>query len=452
MNKRKKNKRLIFYLVGLILVLLIFAIIGKSKGWIGSKPEIQVDLAEVQLRDIVETVSASGTIQPEIEVKLSPDVPGEIIELYVEEGDSVVQGELLIKIRPDNFQSALERTQANLNQQKANLANARARLASAEAQFIRSELEYNRTKQLKKDNVISDSDFEVAEANFKVAQSDLEAAKRNVEAARYVVESSQAGVNEALENLRLTSVHAPVNGTVSKLSVEKGERVVGTQQMEGTEMLRIADLTKMEVRVDVNENDIIRVALGDTASIEVDSYSNMDQTFKGVVTQISNSANPKNSPDAVTEFEVRIRILNDSYQDLVKERNIRTPFRPGMTASVDIITDKKRQVTAVPLASVTTRNPNASSEEEEEEDVDEEEKDAKPVVEGEEEEVVFVFEDGKAQMVLVETGISDFNYIEITSGLDIGQKVISGPFSVVSKRLKEGDAVKSRDDNKTASR
>ena len=447
MVKKRKKSKVIYILLGVVVLLVIFAMVGKSAGWIGKPPEVEVELAKVKKADITEIVSASGTVQPVTEVKLSPDVAGEIIELNVEEGDSVRSGELLIKIRPDALESALERSQALFNQNKANLAQAKSALSKAEAQFIRAELEYNRNKELYEEKVISDAEYEVAEANYKIAKNDLEAAKQNVVAAQYVVESSRATVREAMENLQFTNVLAPMSGIVSKLSVEKGERVVGTRQMAGTEMLRIADLTNMEVRVDVNENDIIRVAQGDTAVIEVDSYTYMDKKFKGVVTQIANTANDKASPDAVTEFEVRIKILNESYQDLLEEnKNMVSPFRPGMTASVDIITEKKKDVLAVPLSAVTTRENKKEEDADDENEENENEEDLEVLEENEEAEVVFLTEDGKAKLTKVTTGISDFENIEILSGLEEGQDVVSGPFSAVSKRLEDGDLVKVKED------
>lgn len=441
MAKKKKSNKLIYLLLGVAAVLLILAVVGKSQGWIGQKKAMEVEFAKAEKKTIVEKVSASGAIQPVVEVKLSPDVAGEIIELNVEEGDSVVAGQRLIKIRPDNWQSALDRSLANLNQQKANLADARARLARAEATFDRAKLEYERQKSLYDEKVISDSDWELALSNYKIADNDLKSARENVNAAEYIVKSSQASVNEAQENLRLTTVLAPVNGTVSKLSVEKGERVVGTQQMAGTEMLRIADLNKMEVRVNVNENDIIRIAVGDTAIIEVDSYSHLDKEFQGIVTQIANTANDKASPDAVTEFEVRIRVLNESFKDLILEKGIKNPLRPGMTASVDILTERREDVLAVPLASVTTRSGTEVAEDEENGDNNNDRQPAAPARAAEVKEVVFVNEGGVAKMVEVTTGISDFENIQILGGLTEGAEVVSGPFLAVSKRLKDGEPI-----------
>ncbi|MCC6009360.1 MAG: biotin/lipoyl-binding protein, partial [Rhodobacteraceae bacterium] len=248
MAKKKSNKT-IYILLGVLGAIILFAIIGRSAGWIGGEKEISVETAKAKKTSITEKVSASGIIEPEIEVKLSPDVAGEIIELNVIEGDSVKVGNLLVKIRPDNFISALDRARANLNQNKANLAQSNANLKRAEAQFLRADLDFKRNEKLYQDKVISDADWEQTQANFQTAKNDLDAAQQSVLAAEFIVKSSQATVDEASENLRLTNVYSPVNGIVSKLLVEKGERVVGTQQMAGTEMLRLADLSRMEVRV-----------------------------------------------------------------------------------------------------------------------------------------------------------------------------------------------------------
>lgn len=423
---KKKSNKLIYILLGIVGFLILFAVIGKSAGWIGGEKETEVETTVAKKVTIIEKVSASGVVQPETEVKLSPDVAGEIIELNVVEGDSVKVGDLLVKIRPDNFISALDRARANLNQQRASLAQAEASLKRSEAQFTRAELEFQRNEKLYKDKVISDSDFEQARADFLSAQNDLESARQTVVASEYTIKSSQATVDEAAENLRLTNVYSPVSGIVSNLLVEQGERVVGTAQMAGTEMMRLADLNKMEVRVNVNENDIVRISRGDTVIIDVDSYTYSGKKFSGIVTSIANSANEKASLDAVTEFEVRIRIINSSYAELVTEQN-RYPFRPGMTASVEIMTNKKEDVLSVPLAAVTTREGmNVTS--------DQGSTRLK--------ELVFVVEGSSAKMVEVKTAISDFENIEIVEGITEGQEIISGPYFVVSTELKDGDLIK----------
>lgn len=446
-QKRKSNK-LIYWLIGAVVVLLLFIIIGRSTGIIGKPKEIEVEMANVKRASIVEKVSASGTVQPVTEVKLAPEVSGEIIDLYIEEGDSVSRGELLVKIRPDTWESQLERARASLNQQQANRVASEAALARSEATFTRARQEYERQEKLWNEKVISEADWQMAQQNFKVAENDLKSARQNVEAARYVVKSSEAMVNEARENVRLTNVGAPMNGIVSKLSVKKGERVVGTQTMAGTEMMRIADLNVMEVRVDVSENDIVRVHQGDTAIIDVDAYASQNKKFKGIVTLIANTAKEKLSADAITEFEVRILVLRSSYDDLVKAGNT-YPFRPGMTASVEIITTRKDNVLSVPLASVTTRNPEEKKPGESENGPGEGNATAtgtQPPKSGEKKNedkvVVFVNDNGTAKMVEVKTGISDYDNIEILSGLSDSAQVVTGPFLVVSKRLKEGDKIR----------
>ncbi len=421
----KKSNKLLYYLLGGIVVLIIFAVIAKNAGWVGGAKETQVEVSDVKRVAIIEKVSASGEIQPEVEVNLSPDVAGEIIELNVKEGDSVAVGNLLVKIRPDNFISALARTKANYNQQEANLSQSKAALQRSEAQYTQAEQNFNRQKILYEQKAISDADFEQAQATFISAQKDLEAAKQSVRASEFVVKSSQASVDEASENLRLTNVYSPVNGIVSNLLVEQGERVVGTQQMAGTEMLTIADLSKMEVRVDVNENDIVRLSLGDTTIIDVDAYAYTNKTFKGIVTSIANTANTKASADAVTEFKVKIRILNDSYQELVDEGK-KYPFRPGMTASVEILTNSKNNALSVPLAAVTTR---------------ENKQDTLVAGTTRAKELVFVNDGGVAKLKEIKTGISDFQNIEVLEGLTEGEQIISGPYFIVSKDLKEGDKV-----------
>lgn len=435
MAKKKNNNKLIYGLIGGAIVLIVFLTIGKKKGWIGERERTEVTFGEVKKVDITEKVSASGMIQPIVEVKLSPEVSAEIIELNVEEGDSVKIGDVLVRLKPDNLKSALDRTRASLNQQRANLADAEARLASAKASFKRSELEYKRQKQLHDSKAISNADMELAEANFKIAEQDLKSAEKNVEASKYVVQSALATVKEANENLMFTTITAPMGGIVSKLDVEKGERVVGTSQMAGTEMMRIADLGNMEVRVDVNENDIVRVSVGNEVEIDVDAYSYLDKKFKGRVTAIANTANAKASADAVTEFEVKIRILNSSYADLVA--NNKVTFRPGMTASVDIITNTKRDILSVPLGAVTTRIPKGEKDGEEESKKRNRDEELK--------EVVFVNVDGKAELRVVKTGISDFDNIEIVDGVSESDQVIVGPYLAVSKKLEEGDLVKAQE-------
>lgn len=445
-QKRKSNK-LIYWLIGIIAVLLLVLLVAKSQGLIGKPKELEVETAKVKRATIVEKVSASGTVQPVIEVKIAPEVSGEIRQLLIEEGDSVNRNQLLVKVRPDTWVSQFNRAEASLNQQKANAVAAEATLARAVATLTRAEQEYKRQEQLHKEKVISEADWQLAQQNYEIAKNDLKSARQSLEASRFIVKSGEATVAEAAENVRLTSVVAPMDGIVSKLSVKKGERVLGTAQMQGTEMLRIADLSKMEVRVNVNENDIVRVHLNDTALIDVDAYANEAKQFKGIVTNIANTAKDKTSADAITEFEVRILILNSSYKDLAAKGN-RYPFRPGMTASVEVLTNRKINVVSVPLSAVTTRTesgnvkggdnaqPNGS---------DNNNTPAgsqpKPAEKKKDKVVVFVNEGGKAKMVEVKTGISDYDNIEILSGLSDSSEVVTGPFLVVSKRLKDGELI-----------
>lgn len=449
-QQKKKSSRLMYYLIGGLVLLIGLLFVGKSMGWIGKSKEIEVEFAKAKRIAIVEKVSASGTVQPVIEVKLAPEVSGEIIDLDVEDGDSVKMGQPLVKIRPDTWLSQLERTEASLSQQKANLESSKSNLSRSEAQFARVDGEYKRQEKLWNQKVISEADWQLAKQNYEVAKNDLSSARQAVEAAKFIVNSTEASVKESRENVRKTLVVAPLKGIVSKLSVKKGERVVGTATMGGTEMLRIADLNHMEVRVNVNENDIVRVHLGDSVAIDVDAYQNINKQFMGLVTNIANTARDKASADAITEFEVRIIILRSSYEDLIKQGN-KYPFRPGMTASVEVLTNRKQNVLSVPLASVTTRNPdekevapanqqggnNGGNNNNRAEDPNKKAPEKKK-----DKVVVFVNNAGKAKMVEVKTGISDYDNIEILSGITDSVEVVTGPFLAVSKRLKDGDAIK----------
>jgi HlyD family secretion protein len=446
-KQTKKSNKTVYLLIGITVIIIIFLAVGKSAGWIGKPKEIEVEFAKSKRATIIEKVSASGTVQPVTEVKIAPEVSGEIIDLLIEEGDSVTKGKPLVKIRPDTWQSQLERAQASLSQQRANLEQSRASLSRTEATLTRAEAEFKRQEKLWNEKVISESDWQLAQQNYAVAKNDKAAAEQAVEASKFIIRSTEASLSEAQENFRKTSVNAPMNGIVSKLIVKKGERVVGTATMAGTEMLRIADLNKMEVRVNVNENDIVRVHLGDTAVIDVDAYSNVNKEFKGVVTLIANTAKDKASADAITEFEVRILILRSSYDDLIRQGN-KFPFRPGMTASVEIHTETKTKTLSVPLAAVTTRNPDDKGNAGEGDKKGPPDKqpnqntENKPEKKKEDKIVVFVNEKGTAKMREVKTGISDYDNIEIVSGIKDNEEVITGPFLVVSKRLKDGDKVR----------
>jgi HlyD family secretion protein len=450
----KKKSKLIPILIGVLILVLVGVLVAKKAGWIGKEEGTEVVLAEAKTAEIIEKVSASGKIQPETEVKISPDVSGEIIELHVEEGDSVVKGQLLLRIRPDNYQSMVDAQEASVNTMRANLAQARARLAQAEANFVQVEQNYERNKPLFDQKVISQSEWQQIKANYEATKAEVESTRQSVRASEYNVKNAQASLKDARENLNKTTIYAPVSGTVSKLNVEQGERVVGTSQMAGTEIMSIANLNNMEVRVNVNENDIIRVEMGDSVIVDVDSYSSRDEKFKGVVTAIANTAKDATTLEAVTEFEVRIRLLNESYNHLAAQTS--RPFRPGMTASVDIITERKSNVLSVPLSAVTTRSPNmpgtgpapGEDEEEAESPQQQNQQNAQAAAPVQVKEVVFIYNsaDNTVETVEVKTGISDFENIEILSGIKAGQKVVAGPFRAVSQTLKDGAKVAVKDE------
>jgi HlyD family secretion protein len=433
--------------------LILFVMVAKSAGWIGKKEKTSVEIAEAKQVNITEKVNASGKIQPEIEVKLSPDVSGEVTELNIQEGDSVVKGQLLLRIRPDNYELAVQRSNAALNTSKANLSQTQARALQAEAQFVRATASFGRNKQLHEQKIISDAEFDQATADFKVAQQELESAKQSISASQFNVMSASSSVNESISNLSRTSIYAPVSGIVSKLNVEKGERVVGTMQMAGTELLRIANLNDMEVRVDVNENDIVRVTLGDTADVEVDAYSG--RKFKGLVTSIANTAKTGAngialSADAITEFEVKIRIVGTSYADLKAKTGKLSPFRPGMTASVEIITEARLNILSVPISAVTAKSSeeiakkNSQTGDAKKPDMaKKDDKKDKKQPKDDKKEYVFVYDEKTTKVSLkeVKTGISDFDNIEIISGLKQGEKIVTAPFQAIAKTLKDGDEV-----------
>lgn len=437
---KKKTRNIILISVG---VLILFSFIAKKAGWIGKEVGFEVNTQRVELKTITETVSASGKIQPEVEVKISPDVSGEIVDLYVKEGQEVKKGEVLCKINPLLYISNKERTQASVNTSKANLANAKARLLQSKAVFVNTELTYNRNKKLFDQGAISEAEFENSKSQYESAKADVEAAVQTVSASDYNIKNAVASLEEASNNLDRTIIRSPVDGKVSKLNVEKGERVVGTSQMAGTELLRIANLNEMEVVVDVNENDIVKIHLNDTTLIEVDAY--LGQKFKGIVTSIANSANTNGtSADQITNFEVKIRILRDSYSHLLNNKqDNNSPFRPGMTATVDIQTKTIKNVLAVPIEAVTLRTDTTSENKiskKNKKDGGEEEKDKNNKEEAIE--LVFIFENGKAVIKPVKTGIQDNNFIQLLSGISKGDEVIVGPYKTVSKLLKNRSLVK----------
>lgn len=445
-TKSNKKKYFIWGGAALIIIFLVIAV-SQKKG----SGETKVTTELVKSRTIVESVSANGKIQPEVDVKISPYISGEVVELYVKEGEEVTKGKLLAKIDPEIYISNFQRTEASLQMQKANLANSRARKAQAQAQFVKAEEDFKRNQKLFDQKVISQSDFDGATSAFAVAKEEVTAAQENVKAAEFSVSSTEASLREAKENLTRTSIYAPNDGTVSRLSIEKGERVTGASQFSsGTEIMRIANLERMVVNVEVNENDIVRVSMYDTCIIEVDAYLN--KKFKGVVTEIATSANVIGvSADQVTNFEVKILILEESYQDLVKAEDIiKSPFRPGMSATVDIQTETAPNIITIPIQAVTTRADTTGNEEmdrEETEGDDEEESVEEEKKKDDEEllEYVFLYEDGKALMQEVKTGIQDNMHIQILEGLEVDQEIIVGPYRAVSKKLKDGDKVEKVD-------
>ena len=421
-------------ILAIIAVVLLLLVVGKSTGMFGKKGNFkQVNTQVVELKEVIETVSATGKIQPEVEVKISSEVSGEILELPFKEGQQVKKGDLLVKVNPDLIQSALSRTQASYKNVRANLEQAEATLKQAKA-------DYDRSKSLFDKGVISRADWDRAIAAFETAQAGRSSAY-------YGVQSAGASVNEARDNLSRTTIYAPMSGTISLLNVELGERVVGTQQMAGTEILRVANLNNMEVEVDVNENDIVKVNIGDTTIVEVDAY--LKKQFKGIVTEIANSAAGTLAADQVTNFKVKVRIIEESYADLTEGKpEAYSPFRPGMTATVDIITDKRESSIAVPISAIViktdtssvkktygnkTVTTNTSSS-----------------VEEEKFECVFVNENSIAKLRVVKTGIQDDTNIEIVSGLKEGDKIITGPYNLVSKTLKPGEKVEEKNKKVTS--
>ena len=419
------SKKKIYILVGVVVTLIIVLVTLKSKGIIGGNDDSkQVETSKVDEITIIETVSATGKIQPEIEVKISSEVSGEIIALPVKEGQVVKKGDLLVKINPDLYTSGYNRTVSNLSGTKAGLSQ-------ADATFKEAKASYDRSKTLFDKGIISRSDWDKAIAAF-------EGAKANKESAYYNVQSANATVKEAKDNLGRTTIYAPADGTISSLDVELGERVLGTQQMTGTELLRVANLNNMEVEVDVNENDIVKINIGDSTKIQVDAY--LKKEFKGIVTSISNSASAATTADQVTNFKVKVRILKESYQDLLEGKPATySPFRPGMTATVDIITERKEKVIGVPISAVVIKSDTTATKSYEIEDEGEDKKVAPK--NDKKFECVFVKVGNKAKIRIVKTGIQDDTNIEVVYGLKKGDVVIVGPYTTVTKDLNSGDKV-----------
>ncbi|MES2130734.1 MAG: efflux RND transporter periplasmic adaptor subunit [Bacteroidota bacterium] len=434
------------YWIIIICVALLVAVI--SLKYLKGEAPTEVTTEKAMKRSLIETVSANGKIQPEAELKITSDVSGEIVEMLVKEGEQVKKGQLLCRIKPDIYESAFERVDATVNSSKANLQTTVSQLAQAKANLANAEASYARNKKLFDQSVISQQDIDVAKASYESSKANVEGLMESIKAANYNVKSVEASLKEANSNLGKTYIYAPVDGTVSKLNVEKGERVVGVQGLQGTEILRLANLNEMEASVEVNENDIIRIHKNDTAIIEVDAY--IGKKFRGIVTEVANSANTTGiSVDQVTNFVVKIRMIRESYLDLITENNP-APFRPGMSASVEIQTKRAIDIITVPIPAVTTRSNDTTKTkgpgqggEEDEGIVVKDEKEEKLNKKKEEiKECVFLNVNGVVKMVYVTTGIQDNDYIEIKKGIKVGDEVISGPYGAVSKTLKKDSKIK----------
>lgn len=426
------TKKSIFITVGSVIAFIAVLLVLKNAGVIGNNEDVKVvEIAKVNEMTIVETVSATGKIQPEVEIKISSEVSGEIIDLPIKEGQQVKKGDLLVKINPDIYVSGVNRTAASVS-------NTRAGLSQAEAQVKEAKANYDRNKSLFEKGVISKSEWDRIVSAYEVAVA-------SKQSAYYNVQSASATLTEAKDNLGRTTIYAPADGTISLLSVELGERVLGTQQMAGTEILRVANLNHMEVEVDVNENDIVKVSVGDSAKIEVDAY--LKKEFKGIVTSISNSASSALTADQVTNFKVKVRILKESYMDLIEGKpETYSPFRPGMTATVDIITNRKEKVIGAPISAVVIKDDTTSVKKDIIAELDKEVKEKNGTYKSDQKfECVFVKNGDKAQIRVVKTGIQDDTNIEIISGLKKGDEIITGPYTMVSKELNSNDKIKLED-------
>jgi HlyD family secretion protein len=445
------NKTTKWILIGVGVLVVVLVALSKA-GTFGKAEGTKVTSEKVQVRTIIEVVNASGKVYPEVEVKVSPDISGEITELTVQEGDTVKKGQLLARIYADIYSIQRDQAASGVAQSQAQVANSKAALDALKAQMEQAQRTYDMQKRLYDEKVISMNEFNVADANYKTAKANYNAAQQGIRGGQANVQSARANLNKANTDLSRTAVVAPMDGVVSLLSVKKGERVVGSNMMAGTEMLRIADMAKIEIRVDVGENDIPKVKLGDSAIIEIDAYTG--RKFKGIVTQIASSnigaaaaSSLAGTGNDVTQYKVYIRLLPESYLDLLGKGSF--PFRPGMSANADIQTRTQRNVLSVPINAVTTRDKSDTL------DVKDVKKDKKKKEKEEEgtavisgnvddlEVVVFVKDSAsKVYKVKVTTGIQDINYIEINSGLKQGQEVVTGPYDVVSKTLKNGTKVK----------
>jgi HlyD family secretion protein len=434
------NKKIIWIGAGFVIVIAL--LIGLKKGGVIGKEEgIAVTSEAVQLRTITESVNASGKVYPEIEVKVSPDISGEIVNLFVEEGDRVTKGQVLAKIYADIYSSQRDQVTASVNQVKAQYENVKAGLSGLKTVYENTKATNERFKKLYSDKIVSRAEYEQTEQSYRSAESNYNSAKESIKSGEAQIQGVRAQLARAEKDLARTIITCPMDGIVSLMNVKKGERVVGTAQMTGTEMLRVADMKSIEVRVDVGENDITKVKLGDTALVEVDAYNN--RKFKGVVYKIANpitATSGVSSSAEVANYKVHIRLIPEEYADLAKDNNI-FPFRPGMTASADIQTKSKRNVVTVPLNAVTTRDAKGEGKNTEVTKSNASTEKAPTTIDEDVSEVVFVLQkDNKVKMVKVKTDIQDLNFIEV-SGVNVGDKIITGPYSTVSKTLKEGSLV-----------
>ena len=412
----------IIKMLGAVVVLLIIVLlVGKNKGWFGGGGGLTVQTDSVAVRDIAETVTASGKIYPVNEVKISAEISGEIVDLPVYEGMMVKAGQLLVRINPDLYESQVEQAEAAVNNAKANLATARSRKLQSEVNMENATIAFERSKKLFADKVISQAEYEQAELAYKTAKAEIEIAKESVTGMEYTVKSAEATLRQMRDNYKRTAIYSPIPGTVFGLSKKAGEKVLGTIQMSGDVLMSIANLNDMEVQVDVSENDVLRIDLGDTAEIEVDAY--LDRKFKGIVTQIANSAGSGGliqvATEQATNFKVKIRILPESYADLNADGKF--PFYPGMSATADIRTNTEKDVLTVPIQAVTTREDTSKA--------------------GETSIMVWTISNDSAVMRMVTTGIQDDSYIQILDGLKEGDVVISGPYNTVATILNDGDKV-----------
>jgi len=440
-----KTLKWILIILGIIIVGLVLA---KAAGAFGKDEGTKVTAEKAANRTIIETVNASGKIFPEIEVKVSSDISGEIVQLNVKEGDTVRKGQVLANVYADIYASQRDQAAAGVAQSQAQASNSQAQLQALKATLDQTEAAYNREKTLLDQKVVSKSEFEQSQQAYLSAKANYEAAQQNIKASIAGVQSAQANLNMASKNVSRTTITASMDGVISLLEVKKGERVVGVAQMAGTEIMRIADLSSIEVQVDVGENDIPKVKLGDSAIIEVDAFNN--RKFKGVVFKIANpvtttsGAASTSSSTTVTNYQVHIRLLPDTYKDLIVKGQP-FPFRPNMTASADIQTSTHVNVLSVPLNAVTTRDKKSDAAPVKKDDQPTDEPSQQATVSGDDDiqEVVYLLQaDGTVKKFPVKTDIQDINYIEIKSGIKTGDMVITGPYDVVSKQLKDKQKVK----------